>query len=158
MKKTLVLGLGNPILSDDGVGLWIARRLGERLPEIEVREEAIAGISILDVVQGFSRLVIIDSIMTEDGFPGQLHRLTLEDLGPAVAAISHHGTGLASTFEVGRLMGYELPESVEIYAVEIENNTEFGECFSAEVEKRLPGIVETILRDSFGNQGFHSGS
>jgi len=158
MKKTLVLGLGNPILSDDGVGLWIARRLGERLPGIEVREEAIAGISILDVVQGYSRLVVIDSIMTEDGFPGQLHRLTLEDLGPATPAVSHHGTGLVSTFEVGRLMGYELPESVEIYAVEIENNTEFGECFSPEVEKRLPEIVETILRDSFGNQSFDSDS
>ena len=71
MKKTLILGLGNPILSDDGVGLWIARRLGEKLLGIEVREEAIAGISILDVVQGFPRLVVIDSIMTEGGLPGQ---------------------------------------------------------------------------------------
>ena len=149
MKETLVLGLGNPILSDDGVGLWVARRLGERLPELEVREEAIAGISILDVVQDYASLVIIDSIITGTREPGYLHYMTLEDLGPAVPAISHHGTGLASTFEVGRLMGYELPESVEIYAVEIENNTEFGESFSPEVEKRLPMIVESILRDSF---------
>ena len=41
----------------------------------------------------------------------------------------------------GRLTGYELPETVEIYAVEIENNTEFGEGFSPEVEKHLPEIV-----------------
>ena len=50
------------------------------------------------------------------------------------------------------MTGYELPETVEIYAVEIENNTEFGEGFSPEVEKHLLEIVETILRDSFSSR------
>jgi hypothetical protein len=79
--------------------------------------------------------------MTEGGLPGQLHRFTLEDLGPAIPAISHNGAGLVSKFEVGRLTGCKLHETVEIYAVEIENNTEFGEGFNPEVEKHLPGIV-----------------
>ncbi len=151
MSDTLIFGLGNPILSDDRVGLWVAEKLSERLPEIDVIQAAVAGISILDEVQGYKKVVFIDSIITEDGIPGELHKFTLDDLGPAIASISHHGTGLASTFATGREMGYDLPEIVEIYAVEISNNTDFSEEFTPEVAENLPSIIERIIKESFSN-------
>ncbi len=148
-RRTLVLGLGNPILSDDRVGIVVARLLGERLTDVDFIEASIAGVSILDEIQGYSRLVVVDSIITGTREPGYLHRFVLEDLGPAVPAVSHHGVGLASTFEVGRLMGYDLPGEVEIYAIEATNTTEFGEDLSKAVEERLDDIVDAILKASF---------
>ncbi len=144
ISGTLIFGIGNPILSDDRVGLYIAEKLGERFPEADVIQAAIAGISILDEIQGHDRAIFIDSIMTKSGKPGELHELTLDDLGPATASISNHGTGLPSLFAAGRAMKYNLPEIVEIYAVEICNNTEFSEEFTPEVERALPGIIDRI--------------
>jgi hydrogenase maturation protease len=146
---TLILGLGNPILSDDRIGLLVARRLGELLPGVDVEEASIAGMAMLDIISGYGRLVVVDSVMTGKGQPGDLYRMSLEDLGPAVPVVSPHGAGLASTIEAGRVMGYDLPGEIEIYAVEIENDTEFGETLSPAVEARLPDIVGEIIERSF---------
>ena len=150
---TLILGLGNPILSDDRIGLLVARRLGELLDGVDVEEAAIAGMAVLDLVQGYRRLVVVDSVATGQGRPGDLYRMSLEDLGPAVPVISHHGAGLASTLAAGRVMGYDLPAEVDIWAVEIESGTEFGEKLSPAVESRLPAIVDEILETSFPASG-----
>jgi hydrogenase maturation protease len=150
-SDTLILGLGNPIACDDAVGLVVAGMLGERLgPEVDVVEAAIAGIAMLDLVRGYRRLVVIDSVACEGcREPGRLRHLRMEDLGPAEPIVSHHGAGLPSTFEAGRLMGYELPEQVEIWAIEIERPTEFGESLSDELRGSLDRITRTILEESF---------
>ena len=150
--KTLILGLGNPIAGDDGVGIVVARRLREDLgTEIDVVEASVAGIALLDLVSGYARLLVVDSIATAGcDEPGRLQHLTLDDLGPAEPIVSHHGAGLPSTFEAGRLMGYDLPEKVEIWAIEIESPTEFCEDLSERISESLDSIVKTILRDSFG--------
>ncbi len=142
--ETLIFGIGNPILSDDRVGLYIAEVLREKLPDVTVIQAAIAGIEILDEIQGYKRVIFIDSIMTEDGIPGELHELTLNDLGSSTAAVSNHGIGLPALFATGRAMKYDLPETVVIFAIEIANNTDFSEEFTPEVKKCLPGIIDAI--------------
>jgi hydrogenase maturation protease len=149
---TLILGMGNPILSDDRIGLLVARRLGELVEGVDVEEASIAGIALLDLIQGYRRLVVVDSVVTGKGKPGDLYRMDLDDLGPAVPAVSPHGAGLASTIEAGRVMGYDLPVEIEIWAVEIENDSEFGESLSPAVEARLPDIVDDIIESSFQQQ------
>ena len=67
--KTLVLGLGNPILSDDGVGLRVARAVESQLSqqEITVMETSMGGLSLLDLLTGYDRAIIIDAIQTRGG-------------------------------------------------------------------------------------------
>jgi len=144
--NTLILGIGNPILTDDGVGIKIAQKLKEENPELEVIETSEAGIALLDLVTGYNKLIIIDSIETEKGKPGDLYKLGLEDLKPAKDLSSSHGIGIATAFELGQRLGYSMPKYTSIYAVEIKDNTSFGEKCTREVKERIPFIAKQIIK------------
>ena len=144
--KTVILGLGNPILTDDAVGIKIAQKLKEENPKLEVIETSEAGIALLDLITGYDKLIIIDSIKNEQGKPGELYKLGLEDLKPAKDFPSSHGIGIATAFELGKGLGYKMPKFVSIYAVGIKDNTTFGEKCTEEVEQRMPSIVKQIMR------------
>jgi hydrogenase maturation protease len=143
--NTLILGMGNSILTDDGVGIKIARKLKERNPELEVIETSEAGIALLDFIVGYDKLIIIDSIRTEKGKPGELYRLGMEALKPAANLSSSHGIDIATAYEIGQGLGYKMPKYISIYAVEIEDNTTFGEECTGKVEGRIPFIAEQII-------------
>ncbi len=143
--NTLILGIGNLILTDDGVGIKIAQRLKEERPELEVVETGEAGLTLLDLIVGYDRLIIIDSIKTGQGKPGQVYKLELEDLKPAMDFSSSHGIDIATAFKLGQSLGYRMPKSVSIYAVEMKDNTTFGERCTEEVEERIPFIVQQII-------------
>ena len=143
---TLILGIGNPILTDDRVGIKIARKLKEEKPELEVVETSEAGIALLDLIVGYNKLIIIDSIKTEKGKPGDLYKLELEDLKPAKDFSSSHGIGIATAFELGQRLGYSMPRHTSIYAVEIKDNTTFGEKCTREVKEKIPFITKQIIK------------
>ena len=145
--STLILGIGNPILTDDGVGIKIARKLKEESPQSEVAETSEAGMALLDLVPGYDKLIIIDSIKTERGKPGEVYKLALEDLKPAMDFTSSHGIGIATALELGRRLGYRMPRYVSVYAVEIEDNVTFSENCTQEVEKRMPLITKQIISE-----------
>lgn len=143
--KTLVLGLGNPILTDDGVGIEIAQKIGEEKPDLEVVETSEAGLALLDYIAGYDKLIIIDSIKTEKGKPGELYRLELGDLRAAKALSFSHGVDIASAFKVGEGLGCKMPQSVSIYAVEVKENSTFGQGCTEAIRKRIPVIARQIL-------------
>ena len=143
--NTLILGMGNPILTDDGVGVKIAQKLKEARPSLEVEETSEAAIALLDLIMGYDNLVIIDSIKTEQGKPGELYKLKLEDFKPALDSCSSHGIDIATAFEVGQHLGCKMPQSVSIYAVEIRDNATFAEQCTEEVEAKIPSIVKQII-------------
>jgi len=145
--KTLVLGLGNPILTDDAVGIRIAEELKEKTPAQDVIGTSEAGIALLDYAAGYDKLVIIDSVMTEVGKPGELYKLELEDLKPGMSLSSSHGVDIATAFTLGEKLGYPVPRQVTIYAVEIADNTTFGEKCTQEVEERIPFIARQIVKE-----------
>ena len=145
--NTLILGVGNSILTDDGVGIKIAHRLKEGNPELEVVETSEGGMALLDHVLGYDKLIIIDSIKTERGKPGELYKLELEDLKPAMDFSSSHGISIATAFELGQRLGYRMPRSVSIYAIEIKDNSTFGEECTEEVEERIPSIARKIMEE-----------
>jgi hydrogenase maturation protease len=144
--NTFILGIGNPILTDDGVGIKVAQKLKEENPKLEVIETSEAGIALLDLITGYDKLIIIDSIKTEKGKPGDLYKLELEDLKPAKDFSSSHGIGIATAFELGQRLGYSMPKYTSIYAVEVKDNTTFGEKCTREVKERIPFIAKQIIK------------
>jgi hydrogenase maturation protease len=144
--RTLILGIGNPILTDDGVGIRIAQKLKEEKPYLDTIETSGAGMDLLDLIVGYDRLIIVDSIITKKGKPGDLYRLELEDLKPMMNSSSSHSIDIVTAIKIGERLGYKLPESVSIYAGEIKDNTTFGERCTQEVEKRIPSIAKQIIR------------
>ena len=154
MKKTLVLGVGSSILTDDAVGLVVAERLRERFggrDDVDFGLNEEAGISLLDESLGYGRLVIIDSILTV-GEPGAVHRLDLSDLGRTIHSNSPHGLNLATVLELGRTQGMDVPEDVVIYAIEVVDTVTFGERLTPELDGRMDAIVDEIAEEVFGKR------
>jgi hydrogenase maturation protease len=143
----LVMGIGNPILTDDSIGLKIARGLKERRPNLDIVETMETGVGILDVIAGYERLIAIDSIKTGKESPGFLYRLEMTKNDPSVNLSCAHGVDIISAIRLGRILGFMVPRDVMIYAVEISDNTTFGETCTPVVEDRLLSIIEEILKD-----------
>ena len=146
--KTLLLGLGNPIVSDDSVGLRVSAILKERLigrEDIEVSEDYWGGLRLMERLIGWDRAIVIDAICT-GAPPGTLHRLTPGDIGTQRSA-SAHDVNLATALEFGRLSGASLPpnERIILVGIEAEDVLNFGERCTAAVEAAIPKAVELVL-------------
>jgi hydrogenase maturation protease len=147
--KVLILGVGNPILSDDGVGIHVARELKKRqIPGVDVEELAASGLELLDMVRGYDKVVIIDAIQTTKGKPGELHILEEEDFEKSIHGSSPHGINIATALALGRkLVPDEMPKEVVFFAVEAEDLVNVSERLTPKVAKALPRIVEKVRRE-----------
>jgi hydrogenase maturation protease len=109
-KTTLLLGLGNILLGDEGFGVHVARMLKETtLPDyVRVEEGGVGGFNLLGYLDGVERVVIID-VMMQDFPPGKLRWLTSEaDLAePGKIALSFHQVGPLDLVKMFGLLGYE---------------------------------------------------
>ncbi len=146
--NTLVLGLGNPILKDDSVGLRVAQQLRPLLldqPDIEIDEDYWGGLRLMERMVGFDRAIIIDAIFT-GAEPGTIHRLSPGDV-PTQHSASAHDVNLPTALEIGRLAGAHLPKSEDIILIGVEavDVQTFDETLSPEVEASLPLAIEAVL-------------
>lgn len=144
--RTLVLGLGNDILTDDAVGLWIARRLHQEFQGIlyiEVRETCEMGLALLDHLAGFEQAFIVDSIQTGKADAGVLHELDPSTLA-RLAGPTPHFVGVGEVLALGQRLGLEMPRHVRVFAVEVADPFSLGITLSPPVEAALPGIVNRI--------------
>ncbi len=148
--KTLVLGIGNTILTDDGVGCRVAQRLKRRLQgreDITVKETSLSGLSLLEEMAGYERLIIIDAIQTKSGGkPGDIYKLSPEDFKIGHMAVVHD-LGLFSALELGRKLEMEMPREVVIFAIEAKDMVTFSEKLSPEVERAIPKAVKIVLKE-----------
>lgn len=156
--KTLVLGLGNPILSDDGVGIKVAREIRKQLAdsEVVVAETSSDGLDLLELIQGYDRVIIIDAIQTKEGRVGEVYRLELDDLAFAKHLSSPHGVNLPTALELGAMLGIAIPPKITAFAIEVENVTSFSERCTPDVERAIPVCVQTVLGELSGKQGTQS--
>lgn len=145
--KTLVLGLGNELLSDDGVGIAAARSLQIELAgveDIDVVESSLAGIALLDLFLGYDRAIVIDAIRTRRSPPGSVIELSPADLDP-VEAPSPHFTGLPEMLAVARELELDFPGDVRILAVEAEDVGTIGGGMSEAVRLAIPRVIVRVL-------------
>lgn len=147
--RTLVLGLGNPICGDDGVGIRIAQALKEDLCglEVEVAETTAAGIGLLDLITGYERMIVVDAIQTKGGKAGQVYRLGLDHLPSSLHSATLHDVDLTTALELGRRLGMEMPREVIIYAVEVADVSTFREGCTPEVERSIPLAAGLVLQE-----------
>ena len=150
--KTLVLGIGNPILSDDGVGIKVAQEVGKKLdnPQITVSETSAAGLSLLDSLIGYDKVIIIDAIQTEKGKAGQIYRMKPEDFSFTKRVSSPHQINLVTALELGKLLNLTMPQEISIFAVEAKDTTSFSEGCTPEVEQAIPEAVKMVLNELVG--------
>ncbi len=147
--RTLIVGVGNPILSDDGVGIHIARRLNElKLDQVDVEELPASGLELLDLVLGYDRVIIIDAIVTDGGKPGEFHVLQEDSFERTVHGASPHGINIATALAMGRkIVADKMPEQVFFVAIEAEDIVNVSESMTPPVAAAIPSIVDRIVSE-----------
>jgi len=147
--KTLVLGLGNPILSDDGVGIRVAQEVKDKLsdPQITVAETSAAGLSLLDSIVGYDKVIIIDAVQTREGNAGQIYRMGPQDFSSAKHFSSPHQINLVTALELGKMLDLAMPQEITIFAVEAKDITSFSEKCTPEVERAIPEAIKMVLEE-----------
>ncbi len=143
--KTLILGLGNPILSDDGIGVHVAREIKRQLPDLDVLEASAAGFRVVDEMLGYDRVILIDSIITGLQPVGSVFELSPEQFRNASHYSSPHDMGLFEAFDLMQKHGAILPQELVIIAIEVKDIDTFSEQFTPGVEKALPVAIRKVL-------------
>lgn len=153
-KKTLILGLGNPILTDDGVGVLVAESVRSRLPKdthINITEVSVGGLTLMESMIGYDRVILIDAFQRlGDNNPGVVHRMSLEDLrsiSPTQHSASPHDASLVTALETGQRMGLPLPKDITIFAIEVENVMDFSDQPTPSVAAVIPQVTEAVLAE-----------
>ena len=142
--KTLILGLGNPILSDDGVGLIVAARLRGRVDGVDVISTPLIGVHLLDLVVGYDALFLIDALITTGNQPGELRFISPDDI--SLPTLSSHGFNFLELLLLGRKLGLSVPELKGVYGITIGKEPAFGEKLSSELMRNVEAMVSQIAR------------
>ena len=147
--RILILGVGNPVLSDDGVGIHVARMLRDRgLPGVDVEELPASGLELLDVVLGYDKVVIVDAIKTDGGVPGEYYVLEEKDFEKSVHGASPHGINIATALALGRkIVPDRMPKEVVFIAVEAEDLLNVSEKLTEKVLAAIPGVLERVAKE-----------
>lgn len=150
IRRTLVVGLGNPLLTDDSVGLEIAQRLTALLadrPDVDVDLDYHGGLRLMEHMLGYQRSIVVDAIVTGEAPPGTVHTLDAVDAVRTQHSASAHDANLVTALDFARMMGADVPDpsDVLVIGVEAEDTQTFCEQRTARVEAAIPAAVQAVL-------------
>ncbi len=149
--KTLILGLGNPILGDDGVGWKVAEAVQTRLDTlhapVEVDFASLGGLSLMERMLGYEHVILIDCIETRHVPPGTVRAFPLTALENPMAGhtASAHDASLLTALQAAQAAGAEVPVRVDVVAIEAKVTYEFSEQLSPEVAAAVPVAAQKAL-------------
>ncbi|MFC2118541.1 hydrogenase maturation protease [Bacteroidota bacterium] len=147
-EKIIVLGFGNEILTDDGIGVRIVKKIQneEIFSSMSFDVGWLGGMEILDFIENYDTAVFIDAIRTKDGSPGDVYHFTPGDFLETLHLSNVHDTSFENTIKMGRKLGMVIPDTIHVLAVEIVEDLVFSKSFSPKVEKKYPEILDYIRR------------
>ena len=152
--RTVIVGLGNPVLGDDGVGWRVAdeveRRLGADGPKpegVEVERLGVGGLRLMEFLSGYDRAILVDAAEFPDRPIGEIRTQRLDELaGPGPGHLdSAHDASLATALELGRGLGAELPGSIDVVTVQVARTDIFSEELSPEIAALVPAATDAVL-------------
>ena len=150
----IVVGLGNSLLSDDGVGLQVAARLRQTLSarsEITVIELAAGGLRLMEAMVGHQRAIIVDAMVSGTRPPGSVELIPLDAAQTTRNLFCAHDGDLATALAFGRDLGLKLPDQIEIIGIEAQEVEIFSETLTDRVASAVP-VALALLRERLGLQ------
>ncbi len=154
MKKTLVMGLGNPILGDDGVGWKVAEGVLAQLQAspnspggIDVETASLGGLSLMERMLGYQQVVLIDALQTDRSPAGAVSVFPLSDLPDPAAghSASAHDTSLMAALKLARSLQAGVPDRIDVVAIEASQVYEFSEQLSPAVAQAVPEAIRRVM-------------
>lgn len=152
-----ILGCGNPLIGDDGIGVHIANKLMEmrsELPDnVEVIDAGVCGLELLNFMENVEQIIIVDAVKGA-GDIGSIHRFEIEDIKNAISGdvLSVHDTSIADVLCIGQHV-QEMPKSVKIFAVEVEETDKISIGLSNKVQASVDEVINMILEEIKPKQG-----
>ena len=146
-KNILILGLGNILLGDEGVGVRVIEQLfSHPLPdEIEVIDGGTAGYELINFFEGKEKVIIVDAVKTDDT-PGSVYKMDLSVVQEdETVQLSLHQIGLKNVFKMASMM--DLNPEVTLIGIVPKDYQDYNIGLSEEVEKAIPLAIETVLKE-----------
>src|SRR5664280_751108 len=155
--RTIVIGLGNPMLGDDGVGwraadeveglLRTARNAGRSIPDVEVERLGVGGLRLMECLTGYAAAILVDAAEFRDRPIGEVCSCSLGELEDYAAGHldSAHDASLRTALTLGRRLGATLPESIYAVTVQAHRTDEFSEDLSPEVSAAIPAAAAAVV-------------
>ncbi len=144
-KDTLILGIGNPILSDDGIGAVITGQLSMRSglkSKMCFRSSGTGGLDLLEHICGFSTVVFIDACRTGRKPPGEVSIYGYDEYEETLHLSNPHDITFKGAINMGRRLDLDMPEEIYVIAIEIEED----KTFSRQMTPALQDAYDHILR------------
>jgi hydrogenase maturation protease len=155
--RTIVIGLGNPILGDDGVGWRVAdevealvraaRLAGRPMPDIDIKRLGVGGLRLMECLTGYETAILVDAAEFPDRPIGEVRSCSFDDLADYAAGHldSAHDSSLRTALALGRGLGAALPSSIQAVTVQAHRTDEFGEELSPEVSAAVPEAARIVV-------------
>jgi hydrogenase maturation protease len=143
----ILIGLGNPIMSDDAIGILVAEKLQEFVPDFVMEASGAGGFDVVDRILGYRRAVIIDAMVTGEYPPGTAVRLPRGSRPRTIRSRRSHGINFSQAIDMAAECGAPVPEEITVYGIEVENPYSVGERISERILQKLNDIVGYIARD-----------
>lgn len=145
-KHTLIIGLGNDILTDDGIGIKLCHEMQIYFSadEIDFETASLGGLEILEFIKDFETVIFIDAIKTRDGIPGTVYYFQPSDFKETSNLSNLHDVSFLTALEIGKKLNMKIPESMHIIAVEIVEDLTFSVDFTPEIQGKYPEIIAQV--------------
>jgi len=149
--RTIVLGVGNKILGDDGVGLHVVNELKKYIKNnsnVTIDEAATGGMNLLDLLLGYEKAIIVDAVKSDDAKIGEIKRITLGDFD-TMHSCNPHDVSLIEAIELAKKMGEDrIPKEIIIIGIMMKQlPCEFKETLSKKISSAVPKAVELTLNE-----------
>ena len=151
-ERTVVLGLGNPVLRDDGVGLAVVSALRGMLavapiPGVDVLASTRAGFELIDLLHGYASAVIVDCLTLPDPEPGRVRCLDIDAVGGSARLVNAHEISIGTAFRLAEQMGIPMPRTVRIVGIEAADTSTIAEGLTPEVAAVVAPVARQIHAD-----------
>ena len=156
-QRTIVVGLGNPVLGDDGVGWRVADEVEERLravreaggaiQAVEVERLGVGGLRLMEFLAGYDAAILVDAAEFPGRPLGEVRSCALDDLDCYAAGHldSAHDASLATALALGRRLGASLPTRIQTVTVQVQRTDVFSEELTPEVEAAVPAAASAVV-------------
>lgn len=146
-NNTLILGIGNDILTDDGIGPKLVHKLKKtrKYPQVAFQTATVGGLEILELIRDYKRVIFIDAIKTKDGVPGTIYQLTPSHYKETLHLSNFHDVSFLAALDLAKQMEISIPDQIDIIAVEIVEDLIFSNKFSPPIAKKYKAIFSEVL-------------
>ena len=148
--KTIVIGVGNPILQDDGVGIHVANQLEQHInhPDVTFEEALTGGMNLLDLILGYDKAILIDTVNIKNAKDGEVKRLLLSDF-PSVHSNNPHDVSLIEALKLAKNLGEKrIPNEIVIIGIVLkEIPYVFGDQLSPKISDAIPEAVKLTIAE-----------